>query len=54
VWVIKRYQDRLFCYFDGRNVCITHGIRKKQDRLPPKELTKAKRIREYNLTSSDE
>lgn len=49
IWAFKRYQNRLFCFIDGRDVCITHGIRKKQDRLPPKEIKIAKAIRDHNL-----
>jgi len=48
IWVFKKFQDRIYCYFDGNKVCMTHGLKKKRDRVPPSELKKAKDIRALN------
>lgn len=29
VWAFKSFQHRLYCFFDGRDIVITHGVRKK-------------------------
>lgn len=49
IYCFKRYQQRLPCFFDGRDVVITHGFTKKQDALSAGELARAKRIREDYL-----
>lgn len=42
----KSHQVRMPCYFlPGRLLVITHGFRKKGDKLPPSEIRKAERIR---------
>lgn len=42
----KSFQVRMPCYFQpGRMLVITHGFRKKGDRIPPSEIARAKRIR---------
>lgn len=47
IWVFKRFQDRLFCFQDEKTWCITHGIRKKKDKMLAKDLEIARRIREH-------
>lgn len=49
IWAFKAHQHRLFCFFHYERVCITHGVRKKQDKVLPSELKIAKRIRESYL-----
>ena len=42
----KSFQVRMPCYFQpGRTLVITHGFRKKGDRIPPSEIARANRIR---------
>jgi len=42
----KSFQVRMPCYFQpDRTLVITHGFRKKGDRIPPCEIARAKRIR---------
>lgn len=42
----KSFQIRMPCYFvAGGLVVITHGFRKKSDRIPPSEIERAKQIR---------
>ena len=45
IFCFKSFQLRFLCFMDGPRLCITNGLRKKQDRLPPQELDRAKRIR---------
>ncbi len=45
-YCFKRFQRRLMCFFDGSDVVITHGFTKKRDRLAPKELDRARRIKD--------
>lgn len=45
IYAIKIPRHRLLCFFDLRDVVITHGFKKQKDKLPRKELTKAQRIR---------
>jgi hypothetical protein len=41
----KSFSRRLMCFFDGRNVVVTHGFTKKKDRLSRKELDIGQTIR---------
>jgi len=45
-YCFKRFKRRLMCFFDERDVVITHGFTKKRDRLNPKELDRAQRIKD--------
>lgn len=48
----KSFQIRMPCYFkQGGLVIITHGFRKKDDRIPPAEIKRAERIKEEDETN---
>lgn len=47
IFSFKSFQDRLLCFFDGSLICISHGLKKKQDKLPPGEIVKAQTIRAH-------
>lgn len=40
----KVFQTRMPCFYDGRNIVLTHGFKKKQYKSPPAEIARAKRI----------
>ena len=40
----KAFQARVPCFYDDRSLVLTHGFSKKQNRTPPDELRRAKRI----------
>lgn len=43
----KNFQIRMPCYFlPGNLVVLTHGFRKKGDRIPPSEIDRARRIKQ--------
>jgi hypothetical protein len=43
----KNFQIRMpCCYLAGGLLVITHGFRKKGDRIPPSEIARANRIRQ--------
>lgn len=45
---IKSYQDRLFCFYDKNkrnSLVITHGIKKKAQKLPKGEIERAEELR---------
>jgi hypothetical protein len=43
----KNHQIRMPCYFlPGRLLVITHGFRKKGDRMGPSQIARARRIRQ--------
>ena len=50
IWCFKSYQVRVFCFFQPaaprRRLVLTHGVKKKQDRMPKAELERAQRY--YN------
>lgn len=47
IFALKSYQDRGLCFFDdGDHLIITHGFRKKKQKLPKRHLRKAKRLRD--------
>jgi phage-related protein len=49
----KNFQIRMPCYFlAGRLVVITHGFRKKGDRIPPSEIDRATRIKQEDVARS--
>lgn len=42
----KSFQDRLLCFFQPyRVIIVTHGFRKKKDRIPPGDIDRAERLR---------
>lgn len=41
----KSFQLRMFCYQKGRQLVLTHGVKKKRDDLRPADIERAKRIR---------
>ena len=46
----KNHQIRMPCFFEpGGSVIITHGFKKKGDRIPQPQLERAERIREEDL-----
>jgi phage-related protein len=45
IYCFKSFQVRFPCFFDGSDVVVTHGLRKKADKMPRTELDRAKRIR---------
>jgi Phage derived protein Gp49-like (DUF891) len=49
----KNFQIRMPCYFlQGSLVVITHGFRKKGDRIPPSEIDRATRIKSQDVARS--
>ncbi len=47
----KSHQIRMPCYFlADHRVVVTHGFRKKGDRIPPAHLERARRIRNEDAT----
>lgn len=49
----KNFQIRMPCYFlPGNLVVITHGFRKKGERIPPSEIDRAARIKEEDIVRS--
>lgn len=49
IYVFKIFKHRLFCFFDGIEVVITHGFKKKSNKMPRTELERAKRIRSEHM-----
>jgi phage-related protein len=46
----KSFQDRLLCFFQPNSVIIlTHGFRKKRERIPRGEIQRAERLRRQYL-----
>lgn len=48
IFEIKSYQDRLLCFHDKNkrnSLIITHGVKKKTQKLPKKEIERAKDLR---------
>jgi hypothetical protein len=51
----KSFQVRMPCFFMGdRRVVVTHGFRKKKEKIPRGEIERAKRIREEHLNREGE
>jgi phage-related protein len=45
IWVFKRHQIRIYCFFDkGRVLVLTHGIIKKSPKAKKTDLEKARKI----------
>jgi hypothetical protein len=44
LWEFKSHQIRMLCFRSGDAWVITHGFLKKQDKIPPVEITLAERI----------
>lgn len=52
----KAFQERLIGFFAGRHdgrglLFLTHGFKKKTDKIPPREITRAYRIRQAHLVN---
>lgn len=48
IFEIKSYQDRLLCFYDRNkrnSLVITHGVKKKSQKLPKREIERAKDLR---------
>jgi phage-related protein len=45
LYELKAFQIRMPCFFMGRRVVVTHGFKKKKDKMPTSELVRANRIR---------
>ena len=48
IFEIKSFQARLFCFYDKNrrhSLVITHGVKKKTQKLPKKEIERAKELR---------
>lgn len=48
IFEIKSYQDRLLCFHDKNkrnSLIITHGVKKKTQKLPKEEIERAKDLR---------
>ena len=51
IWELKSDQTRLLYFTEGRRVIIlTHGFLKKQQKLPRRELERARRLRDQYLS----
>jgi hypothetical protein len=51
----KHFQIRMPCFFlPGSLVVITHGFRKKGDRIPPSELARATQIEREDIARSQD
>ena len=50
IYEFKSGQIRVLCFRRGDDWYLTHGFIKKQDKCPPKEILKAKRIRDEHLS----
>lgn len=47
-WEFKAFQIRVFCYFAGqRQLVVTHGYKKKQQKLAQAEIDRMRRIRNF-------
>lgn len=42
IWRFSRGQLRIYCFFDGNHIVLTHGSLKKTQRTDPADITKAK------------
>jgi phage-related protein len=52
IYEFKSYQDRFPCFFDGQGrILITHGFRKKKNRTPKEEISRALNLRASYLES---
>lgn len=50
IYALKSYQDRGLCFFEeGKRLIITHGFKKKKQKLPRRHLKKAKRLRDLYM-----
>jgi Phage derived protein Gp49-like (DUF891) len=45
IFEFKSYQDRLLCFQDGSSWIITHGCKKKKDKMDPNEIRRAEHLR---------
>lgn len=55
IYVFKTKRHRLLCFLDGRDVVVTHGIKKQKGKLHRKELQRSQRIRRhyYGMKASE-
>ena len=44
IWCIKASAHRLPCFFDGRDVLVTHGFRTRSTKMPAGEKDRALRM----------
>lgn len=51
IWAFKSFQHRLYCFFDGTDVVVTNGVRKKSNRASREDLQRANRIRSEYLAA---
>ena len=50
----KSFQIRMPCFYrPGHLVVITHGFRKKKDKIPPSEIKRAERIQEEDRQNEE-
>lgn|GEM_PF-774469 len=50
IYAIKQNQIRVYCFFEtGQMIIVTHGTLKKRQKANPKDLKRAKRLREEYL-----
>jgi len=54
LWELKSHQVRLFYFVRGGRAFFTHGIKKKRDEIPPRELERARRLRDAFLAQGQE
>ena len=56
IWELKSLQQRLLYFTDGpRRIVITHGFTKKQQKTPPAEIARARRMLvEYQQSNGGE
>ena len=51
LWEFKSFQVRMPCFFmPGQRVVVTHGFKKKKDKIPASEVAKAQRIRDEHAS----
>jgi len=54
VFEFKSFQDRLFCFYHAdKTIILTHGFRKKRNRVHRKEIDRATRLIAQFMESGD-
>ena len=48
----KSFQIRMFCFIRGRQLIVTHGVKKKRDGLNSPDIDRAERIKSQYETSN--
>ncbi len=47
IWEFKNFQVRILMYHsENRIIVLTHGFKKKKDKIPPKEIVRSNNIME--------